>query len=86
MGKRRTEGTFQDLAGMVQDVAGDAKAEAVDQARRIAGHAQIAYGEAVDHARDATAAVRRSTKQQPLVALLVAASLGYALGWLTMRR
>ena len=90
MAKARVEGTFQDLAGNLQDAAGkvvrDAKAEAAGNARRIASQAQSAYGEAVDQARDATATVRRSVKQQPLVALLVAACVGYALGWLKLRR
>ncbi len=71
MGKDRVEDTFQTLA---------------DKTRRIAGQARDAYGGAVDQARDATATMRRSVKQQPLVALLVAACVGYALGWLRLRR
>ncbi|MFZ0501758.1 MAG: hypothetical protein WAU49_20945 [Steroidobacteraceae bacterium] len=78
MSKDRVEGTFQNVAGMVQEAAG--------KARRIAGQAQSAYGEAVDQARDASATVRRSVKQQPLMALVIVACVGYALGWLTLRR
>lgn len=71
MDKDRVEDTIQSLA---------------DKTRHIADQAQSAYSEAVDQARDATTTVRRSVKQQPLIALVVAACVGYALGWLALRR
>lgn len=71
MDKDRIEDTLQSFA---------------DKTGRIADQVQSAYSEAVDQARDATATVRGSVKQQPLIALLVAAGVGYALGWLTLRR
>jgi hypothetical protein len=50
------------------------------------GQTQSAYGEAVDQAREASAAVGRGVEQQPAVALLIAGVIGYILGWLTFPR
>jgi hypothetical protein len=71
MDRDRIEDTFHSLA---------------DKTRRLADRTQSACGEAVDQVGDATATMRRGVKQQPLVALLVAACVGYALGWLKLRR
>lgn len=54
--------------------------------RQVAGEAQYAYGEAAEHAHDATESLRGSIKQRPLVALLTAGAVGYVLTWFIPRR
>jgi hypothetical protein len=56
-----------------------------EKARQVAGDATVAYGEAVDHARDATQSISRNVEQQPLAAVLIASALGYAVARLTRR-
>ncbi len=48
--------------------------------------AQEAYGQAREVARSTAAQVGRGVEQQPVVALLIAGVIGYALGLLTARR
>jgi hypothetical protein len=50
-----------------------------DKARQVAGDAQNAYGEAVAQGREATRALSRQVEQQPIVSLLVAGVVAYAL-------
>lgn len=50
-----------------------------EKARQLAGDAQGAYGEAVGQAREATQALSQKVEQQPLISLLVAGGLAYAL-------
>jgi len=57
-----------------------------EKARQVAGEAQEAYGEAVDHARGATESLSRNVEQRPLAALLVASAAGYALAQIFPRR
>jgi ElaB/YqjD/DUF883 family membrane-anchored ribosome-binding protein len=72
---------IQDVAGKVQDaLTGDTRAQIEVQARRMASHARDAYGEVAEQAADAATAVGRGVEQQPLVALLIAGAVGYALG------
>jgi ElaB/YqjD/DUF883 family membrane-anchored ribosome-binding protein len=49
----------------------------------VAGRAQEAYGDAKDMTRSAAAQVGRGVEQQPIIALLIAGAIGYALGLLT---
>jgi uncharacterized protein YjbJ (UPF0337 family) len=80
---RQMVGKIQGAAG---DLVGDAKTQVEGAAREIGGKAQEAYGEAKDMARSAATQVGRGVEQQPVVALLIAAAVGYALGLLTARR
>jgi hypothetical protein len=50
-----------------------------EKGRQVAGEAQQAYGQAVDHARDATKSLSRNVEQRPLAALLIAGAVGYML-------
>lgn len=50
-----------------------------EKARQIAADAHHAYGEAVDQAREATETLSQKVEQQPLISLLVAGGLAYAL-------
>ena len=50
-----------------------------EKARQLAGDAQDAYGHAITQARDATQALSHQVEQQPLISLLVAGGLAYAL-------
>jgi ElaB/YqjD/DUF883 family membrane-anchored ribosome-binding protein len=73
--------TIQNVAGKVQDaLTGDTRAQIEVQARRVASHARDAYGEVAEQAADAVTAVGKGVEQQPLIALLIAGAIGYALG------
>ena len=50
-----------------------------EKARQVAGDAQDAYGQAVEQGREATKALSQSVEKQPLISLLVAGGLAYAL-------
>jgi ElaB/YqjD/DUF883 family membrane-anchored ribosome-binding protein len=73
--------TIQNVAGKVQDaLTGDTRAQIEVQARRVASHARDAYGEVAEQAAEAVTAVGKGVEQQPLIALLIAGAIGYALG------
>jgi ElaB/YqjD/DUF883 family membrane-anchored ribosome-binding protein len=57
-----------------------------EKARQVAGEAQHAYGEAVDQARASSESLSRTVEQQPLIALVVAAAVGYILSGFMPRR
>jgi ElaB/YqjD/DUF883 family membrane-anchored ribosome-binding protein len=57
-----------------------------EKARQVAGEAQHAYGEAADQARASSETLSRKVEQQPLVALAVAAVVGYVLSGFIPRR
>lgn len=57
-----------------------------EKAREVAGEATVAYGEAVDQARGAAQSLSQSVKQQPLVSVLIASTVGYAIARLVPRR
>jgi uncharacterized protein YjbJ (UPF0337 family) len=90
MDEDRFGGTLKQAAGKVQgtagDLLGDSKMQVEGAAREVAGRAQDAYGQAKDVARGAAEQVGRGVEQQPVVALLIAGVIGYALGLLTSRR
>ena len=50
-----------------------------EKARQLAGDAQDAYGGAVEQAREATQTLSQKVEQQPLISLLIAGGLAYAL-------
>jgi hypothetical protein len=49
-----------------------------EKAREVAGDAQDAYGQAVVQAREATHSLAGQVRQQPLISLLIAGGLAYA--------
>ena len=50
-----------------------------EKAREVASDARHAYGEAADQAREATKSLVHSVEKQPLISLLVAGGIAYAL-------
>ena len=90
MDENQVGGAVQQAAGKVQgaagDILGDTRTQAEGAAREVAGMAQEAYGQAREVARSTAAQVGRGVEQQPVVALLIAGVIGYALGLLTARR
>ncbi|KXV10678.1 hypothetical protein CR51_08645 [Caballeronia megalochromosomata] len=82
MDSDKAEGKVKEIAGKVQDAAGDVLGEtgtqAVGKARELGGKAQLLYA-------DTTEIVRNKTVDSPLSALAVAAGLGFLLGaiWAT---
>jgi len=90
MDENQVGGAVQQTVGKVQgaagDLLGDTKTQAEGAAREIAGKAQEAYGQAKEVAHSAAQQVGRGMDQQPVIALLVAGVIGYALGVLTVRR
>jgi uncharacterized protein YjbJ (UPF0337 family) len=90
MNENEVSGAVQQGAGKVQsaagDLLGDTKTQVEGAAREVAGKAQEAYGQAKEVAHSAAQQVGRGMEQQPVIALLVAGVIGYALGVLTARR
>ena len=90
MDENQVGGAVQQAAGKVQGAAGellsDTKTQAEGAVREVAGKAQEAYGQAKEVARSAAQQVGRGMDQQPVIALLIAGAIGYALGVLTTRR
>lgn len=82
MDSNTAEGNVKEIAGKVQDAAGDlldkTSTQAVGKARELGGKAQQLYA-------DTTEIVRDKTVDSPLTALAVAAGLGFLLGaiWAT---
>jgi uncharacterized protein YjbJ (UPF0337 family) len=69
--------------GAAGEFLGDTRAQVEGAARDVAGRVQEAYGDARDMARSGAARVGRGVEQQPVIALLIAGAIGYALGLLT---
>jgi hypothetical protein len=57
-----------------------------DRARQLAGEAHDAYGELVDQTRHSTELMTHRIEKRPIVALLVAGAVGYALSAIWPRR
>jgi hypothetical protein len=49
-----------------------------EKAREVAGDAHDAYGQAVEQAREAKHTLAQQVQQQPLISLLIAGGLAYA--------
>ncbi|MFC7477501.1 CsbD family protein [Dankookia sp. GCM10030260] len=88
MNSENLEGAARGIVGKAQEsfgeVTGDAGHRAEGVARQVAGRAQEAYGDVKQAADQAAHQVGRAVKDQPVVSLLVAGVIGYALGLLTM--
>src|SRR5690349_23797467 len=81
------EGAARGVVGKAQEAFGkvteDSGQRAEGIARQVAGRAQDAYGDARQVAGEAAHQVGRAVRAQPVVSVLVAAAVGYALGILT---
>jgi uncharacterized protein YjbJ (UPF0337 family) len=90
MSENRVEGAFRNVAAKVQDAVGGltgyTRTQFEGKARQVAGKVQSAYGKGADQAQDIAESVSRSVEQRPLMAVLIAGAVGYALGRLTHRR
>lgn len=79
----KAEGTFQNVAGKVEDavggLTGDIGTQAKGKIRQAAGKAQQTYGDAVDGLRDAATS-------NPIATLAVVAGVSFLLGALWSRR
>lgn len=82
------EGTARGVAGKAQeaygDLTGDKSQQAEGVSRQVAGRAQDAYGDVKDAAQGAARQVGRVVEKQPVLSLLVAGAIGYALALLTV--
>ncbi len=87
--ENRIEGAGKSMGGKVQDavggLTGDTGLQARGKANQAAGSAQNALGSVMDAASEWSGSVAEITKDKPLTALLVAASVGYMLHMLTHR-
>lgn len=78
--------TVSDLAGKAQTAAAQAGSTIRDAATETGRQASDAAAKAYQQGAQAADYVSRSTAEQPLMALLVAAAIGYALAYLIHRR
>ncbi len=77
MGSTKTEGTLREAAGDVQRAAGELLGNAGAQ---VSGAAQELSGKAQQVYSDFAEGIRESTVQRPLLALAIAAGLGFIFG------
>jgi ElaB/YqjD/DUF883 family membrane-anchored ribosome-binding protein len=81
-----TENKASGAAGRATEAVTTFAADAKGRADEIARGAQETYAQVRDRVSDAASVVNESVQHQPLVALLVAATLGCILGLLLARR
>ena len=83
MSGNQTEGTFRTVAGKAEQVAGAVTGDDTTQmrgkVRELAGNAQSRVGEAMETVRDIAT-------DQPMMAVLLAAGIGFIAGMLVSRR
>lgn len=89
MDENQVDGTVQDVAGKVQNAAGglmgDSKTQAEGKAREIGGKLQQNYGAAADQVKDYASTLSDRIQEQPLIAVGIAAAVGYLLGTIGKR-
>lgn len=75
-----------DVAGQVKETASAFADAAKGRAEEISRGSQDTYAQVRDAVADASAAISESVQHQPLIAVLVAGTLGCMLGLLLARR
>jgi uncharacterized protein YjbJ (UPF0337 family) len=84
MDQDQLAGGARELGGKVKDAVGgftgDAKTQVEGKFDQAAGRVQRKYGAAVDAASDGIETLSDQVRQQPMVALLVAAAIGWVIG------
>lgn len=84
MNTDKIEGMARGAIGKAQeglgDIVGDSNTQAEGMTRQVAGRAQEAYGDVKEGAQDALEQLSSAVEKQPLLALLVAGAVGFALG------
>jgi len=83
---RRLEGKAQDVIGTVQDAVTQAADEVSAAASKAGDQARTAYGQVTDRAQKIAAQVDPFVKDQPYVALGLAAATGLLIGLLIAGR
>jgi ElaB/YqjD/DUF883 family membrane-anchored ribosome-binding protein len=82
----KIEDSAADAAGRVKEMANSAVDDAKSKTNDITRGAQDTYAQVRDRVTDAASVIHDSVQHQPLVALLVAGTLGCMLGLLLARR
>lgn len=84
MDQDQVAGGARELGGKVKDAVGgfvgDTKTQAQGKYDQAAGKVQRNYGAAVDAASDGIETLSEQVRQQPVIALLVAAAIGWIVG------
>jgi len=83
--RTQTAGRAREAAGTVQNLYGQAKDVARDATDAAASYAKDAFENSGDTIRDGSQAVAKSVQNNPLGALLIAGSIGFALAMLMTR-
>lgn len=86
MDRQSVEDSATDVAGRVKESVGSFADDAKGRVEGVARQAQDTYAQVRDHVGDAASVINDSVQQQPLIALLVAGTLGCMLGLLLARR
>ncbi len=90
MNSDTVKGQEDDLAGQVQEgignLTGDGTMEARGAAKQVAGQAQKAYGQAKEQVRETGQQLANQVEQQPIISVMVAGVVGFALGLLVAKR
>jgi uncharacterized protein YjbJ (UPF0337 family) len=89
MNEHQLKGAFNQAAGRVQSatgaLTGDSTGDVQGKVREARARLEGAYGDAVDAVSQAGQSVGRTIQSNPTVAVIVAAAVGFVLGW-AMRR
>ncbi|MBN9562946.1 MAG: CsbD family protein [Alphaproteobacteria bacterium] len=84
MDQDQLAGGAREFGGKVKDavggLTGDAKTQAQGKLDQMTGKIQRNYGAAVDAASGGIESLSDQVRQQPMVALLVAAAIGWVIG------
>ena len=86
MDRKGVEDSATDVAGRAKEAVGSFADDAKGGIEGVARQAQDTYAQVRDHVGDAASLISDSVQQQPLIALLVAGTLGCMLGLLLARR
>lgn len=86
MDRNGVEDSADSVTDRVKEAVGSFADDAKGREEGVARQAQDTYGLVRDHVRDAAETINGSVQQQPLIAILVAGTLGCLLGLLLARR
>jgi uncharacterized protein YjbJ (UPF0337 family) len=83
--KTEASGRVREAAGTVQDLYGQAKDAARDATDTAVNYARDAYEKPTETLRGGSEAVKKTVRDNPLSALLIAGGIGFALALLMTR-
>lgn len=88
--ENRIEGAARNFGGRIESGVGGLTGDTATQLRgkrdQVAGTVQNSFGSMLDEAGDWVDSALENTRSNPLIALLIAGSVGYMLRVLTARR